>query len=144
MKKQKLNKDLLIPGILVRIKPNVIKNNYGYSQIFEEGKVYKVKKVTASRVQLLDPETNRNIGEVTISQLELTSREDLADSIEGQAKIMIERANMLIEKAERLKKYESDEEEICALIEECISRKFNSKEILHFLKDSNVEIGYKE
>ena len=143
-----MDKKLVAPGLLVKVKEKYIKSyitRYGSIPPLESGKVYSVKNINGSRIQLVDPETNKMIGEaITSSNLDITSRDDLADTIENQAMEMIERAKILIQKSERLKKYESDEEEIAAIIEECINRKLDSKQVLDFLKESNIEIKYKE
>jgi len=140
-----MNKDSIMVGLLVKLKPGSIKKDYMINNgLFEEGKVYKIKSIKGARATVLDPESNRVTGDVKFSHLEMTSREDLADTMNEQAQEMIKRAKMLLQKSERLKKFDSDEEEISHMISKCIENKMPPKDIMTYLSENHVIIKFKE
>jgi len=140
-----MNKEFAMVGLLVKLKPGSIKKDYMINNgLFTEGKVYKIKSFKGARATVLDPETNKICGDAKFSNLEMTSRTDLADTINEQANEMIEKAKLLLQKSERLKKFDSDEEEIASIIWGCIEQEMTPKQIVSYLSGKNIIIKFKE
>jgi hypothetical protein len=139
-----MDKNFLREGLAVLVKKSYIRKNPGYN--FEEDKIYYISSKSGSRANLTDKMSGgRIIGSVTATHLELSTRHGIALNIESEASILLERARTLQQRAERLKRFESDDEEIAFMINDCLTeKKFSPFETVQFLRENGVEIKFKK
>ncbi len=136
-----MDKKFLKVGTAVKIKKSYIKNHPGQ---FQEDHIYYVEEVRGSRAALINQSGGTFLGEVTASYLELSSRHGIAVNIENEASLLLEKVKALQIKAERLKRYGSDDEEIGFMIQDCIiEKKLSPTETVQFLRQNGVEIKLK-
>lgn len=137
-----MDKNFLREGLKVLVKKSYVKK---FPDIFQENKIYYVSRVDGVKAYLTLSTGGSNVGIVSAANLELSTRHGIALNIETEASQLLERARSLQEKAERLKRFESDDEEIAFMINDCLTeKKFSPLETVQFLRENGVEVKFKK